>query len=208
MTAHSEVGYLIHMKADVHADDDEPLSVDVIRWLRNNLLHMHDMASQYACNWSARSASDAISYDGETWELLTSVPIRVLIRQDGAPANIVYRVAAAISVSANSSLQANIVPLNAPFERDSNLAYSTASATISSTAVTWAIEKNESFAVGSDAQNDLRTAFKNATTWDDSSKTTPGQAALFIWRLDLWGKGTDEDALVVHAVQCRQYIGS
>lgn len=217
MTKHSDEGYLVHLKADEHADSDDPLSADVVRSLRNNLLHQHDMATEIPCNWAGVGASalliDIIQMDGADWNLTFVAPLRVVPRLDGAPSDLVVRAAGKINTDA-CTIRVNVVPMGAPMVLEPSSLYATASASLTGS-ITWAIDSHFTFATESLAHRELGVredsggALVTTPTWADSSGTDEAEVSLPMWRVDLWSQTIDDSDLPeLHGMYVRQFIGT
>lgn len=217
MTKHSDEGYLVHLKADEHADSDDPLSTDVVRSLRNNLIHQHDSASEIPCNWAGVGASplliDVIQTSGIGWLLTYVVPLRVLPRLDGAPSDLIVRVAAQIGAGA-ASVRVNVVPMGAPMVLEPSSLYATASASLTGS-VAWAIDSHFTFATESQAHRELDIredsggALVTTPTWANSGGTDEAEVSLPMWRVDVWSEAVGDGASTeLHGMYVRQFIGS
>ena len=217
MTKHSDEGYLVHLKADEHADSDDPLSTDVVRSLRNNLIHEHDMATEVPCNWAAIGASallvDVIQFDGAEWWPAFVAPLRVIPRLDGAPSDLIVRVAGKRNTDA-ASVRVNVVPMGAPIVLEPSSLYGTASASLTAS-VTWAIDSQFTFATESQAHRELGIredsggALVTTPTWANSGGTDEASVSIPMWRVDVWTLSVDDSDLPeLHGVFVRQFIGA
>lgn len=203
----SDAGYYTRHDASNEHFSDAPVSVDYARMMRENTLHMFDESTQMVANLCAPSSTHEVSAGSGGWRIVTSVPVPITFRLDGAPATLVYRVGVGDS---DLDVQLDVVNWNAPFVRSQEEAFISASGsnTFGSGSV-WAISGFKSFEVAADDTRRARATRKDSeqifASYNDAGKTEPANVVTHWWRADVW-MDDEEDDRILSGLMIRQFM--
>lgn len=214
---HSDTESFTRFQSNVEFLSDTPVSVDMVRMLRQNALHMFDMSTQIVCNIVAPTPTQDIQKAtlSSSNQHVISVPFPMTFRLDGAPSTLVYRVGIG-----DDDLQVwlNVVPLDAPYllDRQSDFDHSDAFISVTGTntfgsGVVWAISGFKSFeltdAATLRAKGRMRETEISHPTHDDSGLAQDSSVVTNWWRADVYMETTGEATqLQLHGLYIRQFM--